>query len=72
MKTALLIVGIIVLAVGVLSLLFAAFSRYLYYHTLDGSSELYTRLHQRMIVSFVIGLVLAAIGAACIIIRIRL
>ncbi len=65
----LLIVGIVCLALGVLSLLIAVFSRFSYYHVMDGSSELYTALHRRMIVFGVIGLVLAVIGAVCLIIR---
>ena len=65
----LLIVGIVCLALGVLSLLIAVFSRFSYYHVMDGSSGLYTALHRRMIVFGVIGLVLAVIGAVCLIIR---
>jgi len=69
MKKLLLIVGVICLIACVLSLLFAAFSWFGYYHVLDGSAELYISLHQRMIIFFVIGIVLAAIGTASLIIR---
>ena len=72
MKTFLMVVGIVLIAAAVLSLLFAAFSRYGYYHTLDGSHELYERLEARMKLFFVIGLVLAVLGAACLIVRTRL
>ena len=67
----LLIVGIVCLVLGGLSLLIALFSRFAYYHVMDGSSELYTALHRRMIVFGVIGLAAAAIGAVCLIVRSR-
>lgn len=72
MKKALLIIGIILIAACVLSFLYAALNRFGYYHTLDGSAELYRRLHQRMIVFSVVGLVLALIGTGCLIVRTRL
>ena len=72
MKKALLMIGIILLAAAALSLLLSALNRYGYYHTLDGSQELYSRLGRRMKLFFAIGLTLAAAGAACIIIRTRL
>lgn len=64
----LLIIGIISIIACVLSLLYAALNRYGYYHLHDGEGDMYTRLHRRMIVSFVVGIVLAVIGVACIII----
>ncbi len=67
----LLIVGIVCLVIGALCLLFALLSRFSYYHVLDGSSELYAALHRRMIVFGAIGLVLAVIGAVCLIVRSR-
>ena len=69
MKKLLLILGVILLAACVLSLLFAAWNRFAYFHVLDGSGELYLRLHRRMIVSFAVGLVLALLWAACLIVR---
>lgn len=72
MKKLLLIVGIISIIVCILSLLFAALSWFGYYHLLDGSAELYTRLHRRMIVFSVIGIVLAVIGTICLIIRFKM
>ena len=69
MKRLLLIVGIACLIAGVLSLLIGAFNRFGYYSVLDGSSELYARLHQWMIIGFTAGIVLVVIGAACLIIR---
>lgn len=69
MKKLLLIIGIVSLIACVLSLLLAALSLHGYYHVLDGSSELYVRLHRRMILFFIIGLVLAVIGIVCLIIR---
>lgn len=71
MKKLLLIIGIMSLIASVLSLLFAAFNYFGYYHLLDGSADLYVRLHQRMIAFFIIGIVLAIIGIICIIIRLK-
>ena len=68
MKKPLLAVGIAILAAGVICLAFAALNLFGYYRVLDGSAALYARLHQRAVVSFVIGAVLATIGAACVII----
>ena len=69
MKKLLLIVGIVSVVVCVLFLLYAALNLFGYYNVLDGSPELYRRLHQRMTLFFAAGFVLAAIGAACFIIR---
>lgn len=69
MKRLLFIVGIISLIVCALSLLFSALNCFGYYHVLDGSAELYIRLHRRMLLFFVIGIVLAVIGTASFIIR---
>lgn len=63
-----LIVGIISVIVSVLSLLYSALNRHGYYNLLDGEGDIYTRLHRRMIVFFVIGIVLAVIGIVCVII----
>lgn len=71
MKKALLIVGIICLAACVLSLLFALLNWIGYYNLMDGSADLYTRLHQRMIISFVASIILAATGIACMVLRFR-
>lgn len=64
----LLVVGIISVIVGVISLALAALNRHGYYNLLDGEGDIYTRLRRRMIVFFVIGIVLAVIGIACIMI----
>lgn len=69
MKKFLLIAGIILAAAGILALLFSAFCRFGYFHTMDASPEYYTRMHARMTTFFVIGLALIAVGAAGIIIR---
>ncbi len=68
MEELLLIVGIISVIVSVLSLLYSALNRHGYYNLLDGEGDIYTRLHRRMIVFFVIGIVLAVIGIVCVII----
>ncbi len=72
MNRVLLIIGIVVVIAGVLSLAFAALNMLGYYRALDGSQELYARLHQRMIIFGITGLVLSAAGAVCIIIRSKL
>ena len=71
MKKFLLISGIVIAVLGILSLLLGAMNLFGYYHVLDGSTELYHRLHQRGIVFLVSGIVLAVIGAACFLIRSR-
>lgn len=72
MKKLLLVVGIVCLAACVLFLLAAALHLFGYYSVRDGSPELYDRMHQRMIVCSVIGVVSAAAGAVCMIVRARL
>ena len=67
MKKLFLIAGIIVLIACALSLAFAVLNLFGYHHILDGSPELYNRLHQRMILFFVMGAVLAAVGTVCMI-----
>ena len=69
MKKLLLVVGIVSIIACILFLLFAVLSLLGYYNVLDGSAELYNRLHQRMIISFLVGIVLAVIGTVCFIIR---
>ena len=69
MKKLLTILGIVLLAACVLSLLFALLNLFGYYHVLDGSAELYSRLHRRMLVFLVLGIVLAVGGAACLVMR---
>ena len=69
MKKFLLIIGILIIIVGVIALLFSALQGYGYYHLLDGDADMYIRLHRRMILFFVIGIILVVIGVSCIIIR---
>ena len=69
MKKVLLIIGIILVVLSISSLLLGAVNLFGYYHVLDGSTELYHRLHNRGIVFLVGGIVLAVIGAACFLIR---
>ena len=68
MKKPLLIIGIVLLAVCVPALAFAALNLFGYYRVLDGSAELYARLHQRAAVFAAVGAVLAAAGTACMIV----
>lgn len=76
MKKLLLIAGVVIIVAGVIALLFSALQRYGYYHLLDGDADMYIRLHWGMIISLVIslviGIVLVAIGAVCLIIRTKL
>ena len=71
MRKLLLIVGVILLLAGAISLLFAALNLFGYYRVLDGSHALYSRLHQRAILFFVIGGILAAMGIVSIVLRSR-
>ena len=71
MKKMLLIAGIILIIAGVLSLLYAALNLFGYYHVLDGSAELYSRMYRRMITFGLIGIVLAVLGAVCFFIRLK-
>ena len=72
MKVFLLIIGIVCIVACVLSLLYSAFNQYAHRHVLDGSSELYSRLQRRSTIFLISGIVLALLGAACLIIRGRL
>ncbi len=69
MKKLLLIIGIVCVIVCVLFFLYAALNLFGYHNVLDGSPELYRRMHHRMTVYFTAGVVLAVIGAAIFIIR---
>ena len=69
MKKFLLIVAVLSIVFCVLSLLYAALNLFAYHNVLDGSAELYRRLHQRTVIFSVIGIVLAAAGAVFLIIR---
>ena len=69
MKKLLLISGVPSIIAGVIALLFSALQGYVYYHLLDGDPDLYVRLHQRMIMFLVIGIVLVVFGTVCLIIR---
>jgi hypothetical protein len=72
MRTMLLCAGTALAIAGVVSLSYALLNMFGYYHVLDGPAGLYGRLHRRMIIFLVVGLVLAAAGAACLIIRSRM
>lgn len=69
MKRLLLIIGIISIIACVLFLLFAFLNMFGYYNVVDGTAGLYKKMHQRMIISFTVGAVLAVIGTVCIIIQ---
>ena len=69
MKKLLLIIGIVTIVACVLFVLFALLNMHAYYNLFDGTAEHYNWLHKRMIISFVIGIILAVTGAVCFIIR---
>jgi len=69
MKKILLIIAIAAIVACVLAVLFALLNMHAYYNLLDGTPEHYKWLHNRMIVSFVSGIILSIIGIACLIIR---
>ena len=69
MKNLLLIVGIVSLIGSALAMWFSVMNRFIYNGLMDGRSEVYVTLHQRMMVSGVIGIILAVIGAVCMILR---
>ena len=71
MKKMLLIAGITLIIISVLSLLYAALNLFGYYHVLDGSAELYSRMYRRVITFGLRGIVLAVLGTACFIIRLK-
>ena len=72
MRVFLLIVGIVLLASCVLSVLYAALNLYGYHHVLDGSNDLYRNLHNRVTVFFIVSAVLLLLGVACLIIRAKI
>ncbi len=72
MKVFLLVAGIVLIVACVLSVLFAALNLFGYYHTMDGSNELYARLRSRAAVFFTVGAVTAVIAVACLVIRIKI
>ena len=72
LKKLLLIAGVVIIVAGVIALIFSALQRYGYYHLLDGDADMYIRLHWGMIISIVIGIVLVAIGAVCLIIHAKM
>ncbi|MBO4898201.1 MAG: hypothetical protein J5590_07890 [Clostridia bacterium] len=67
MKKLLLILGIVIIVLCVLSLLYAALNMFGYHRVLDGSPQLYQRLHRRMTVFGITGIVLAAVSALCLV-----
>lgn len=64
MNRILRITGIIVIIAGIICLLAAALQLYGYYHVMDGSAELYHRLHRSAMIYGALGLVLTTAGAA--------
>lgn len=71
MRKALFIAGVVLLAVGVPALVFAAMNLFGYHHVLDGSSALYASLHRRAILFFSLGGLLLLGGAVCLFFRFK-
>ncbi len=71
MRKLLLVIGIISFIACALSLGIAAFNWLGYNNLMDGSPELYSRLHSRMIFYFAVGAVLALVGIVCVVIRLK-
>ncbi len=69
MKKSLLVFGILLLIAAVLSFALAALNLFAYRHVMDGSPELFDRLHQRAVLFIVLGAVLALSGTVCLIVR---
>ena len=69
MKIFLLIAGIVLIVACVSSALFSALNLFGFYHTHDGSSELYARMRIRAVIFFIIGAVLAVAAVVCFIVR---
>lgn len=69
MNKVLFILGIASIVIAVLALLYAALQRFAYYHTLDGDSDMFARMHLHMMVSFVIGIVFSIAAVTCFVMR---
>lgn len=69
MKKALLIFGIIAIVAAVIVLIMAVLYMSAYRGAYDGSPELYDSLHRKMIISFIIGVPLLALGAVLLLIK---
>ena len=72
MSKVLFILSIICIVISVIALLYAALMHFAYYHTLDGSSDMYVRMHTHMIVSFVIFIVFGIAAIACFVIKAKM
>ena len=72
MKKLLLILGILILVACVIFLLLAALKLSAYRNLVDATPEHYENLMRSSTVHAVIGVILAAAGAACLIIRAKL
>lgn len=69
MKKALFFAGIILIIAGVLFLLLGGLFRYSFYHTMDGSNELYKRLHSRAVFFLATGAATEVCGIAALAVR---
>ena len=72
MKKALMIFGIILVIVGILALIVAAFWLFAGHNTLDGSTSLYLRQKRNMQISLTVGVACEIVGIIFLIIRGRI
>lgn len=71
MKKLFLIAGIVLLIACILSLSFSALQFFGYRTVLDGSAELYLRLHRNAVIFLIVGVILAAMAAGCFLLRFK-
>lgn len=72
MKTALLIIGVVLAVACVLSVLFAALNMYAFYNLRDGTPQHYVGLRQKATTFFIVGAVLVLLGAVCFLVRAKM
>ena len=69
MRKVLLITGIVLVVLCVIAFAAAGFFRYSFLNIMDGPQELYSSLHQRMLIALITGIVLAVISVVCFVVR---
>ena len=72
MKKLLLIIGIVLFIACGVFLLLAALKLSGYNNVMDGSPELYDKLHREIILNLIIGIVAGLIAAVCMILRAKI
>ena len=72
MKNLLLIVGIVLVVACIIALLFAVVNMMSYHSLRDGTAAHYQRLHQKMIIYYIVGAVLLLLAVICFVIRFKI